>query len=187
MAGFLSNSSVSFSNFLTHGAGEFNNSVRAYAVSHNPAYFTHSLTIGIISILPVKVLMFCMTLYKCSQHLLGVGSAARMPVITLFLRDGVFFFFAVLLYTVIEIIIWNKGRDTLVEVPIKLHTVLGARILLNIKNLTNEVHDGTVSTIQVSTISYPHRSAATQARIPWYLKTGEEHEEHLEELNEGID
>jgi hypothetical protein len=58
--------------------------------------------------------------------------------------------------------------------------------LLNIKNLTNEVHDGTISTIQVSTISYPNRSVATQARIPWYLKTGEEHEEHLEELNEGI-
>jgi hypothetical protein len=49
-----------------------------------------------VPLLTIAVLMFCMTLYKCSQHLLGVGSAARMPVITLFLRDGVFFFFAVL-------------------------------------------------------------------------------------------
>ncbi|KAJ7360737.1 hypothetical protein DFH08DRAFT_931102 [Mycena albidolilacea] len=111
-----------------------------------------------------------------------------MPVITLFLRDGLFLFFGVLVYTLIEILIWNKGRQTLVEVPINpaiaMHTVLGARILLNIKNLTNKVHDGTISPIQVSTISYPHRLVDAQARIPWYLETGEEHEENLEDWNE---
>jgi hypothetical protein len=49
-----------------------------------------------VPLLVIAVLMFCMTLYKCSQHLLGAGLATRMPVITLFLRDGLFLFFGVL-------------------------------------------------------------------------------------------
>jgi hypothetical protein len=83
----------------------------------------------------MAILMFSMTLYKCSEHLLAVRGQ-RMPVITLFLRDGVFFFLTILrvsnsphaeldliwgLYTVItivELVIWHNGRPTLAQVPV---------------------------------------------------------------------
>ncbi|KAJ6573079.1 hypothetical protein DFH09DRAFT_1277196 [Mycena vulgaris] len=138
------------------------------------------LTIGILTILPAKVLMFSMTLYKGCQHLLAVRFTARMPVITLFLRDGVFLFFTILreinslLYTIAEIIIWTTGRPSLVELPNMLHAVVGARILLNIKNLGTEVNDTTVPTMELSDIFQRNRSIAAKAHIPWYLQTGEQ-------------
>ncbi|KAJ6552193.1 hypothetical protein DFH09DRAFT_1280965 [Mycena vulgaris] len=149
------------------------------------------LTIGTLSILPVTavprlfafyavpllviaVLMFSMTLYKGCQHLLAVRFAARMPVITLFLRDGIFLFFTILLYTIAELIIWITGRPSLVELPNMLHAVVGARILLNIKNLGTEVNDITVPIMELSDIFRRHRSIAAKAHIPWYFQTGEQ-------------
>ncbi|KAJ6464094.1 hypothetical protein C8R45DRAFT_1220168 [Mycena sanguinolenta] len=152
------------------------------------------LTIGTLSILPAKGCypagMLTITLFPLShtsyeavprlfgfyavplltiaQHLLSVRSATRMPVVTLFLRDGVFLFLTILVYTVAEIIIWNRGRQTLVEVPIipaiVLHAIIGARILLNIKNLGTEVTDGSVPTMHLSTMFRRHRTAAAKDR-----------------------
>ncbi|KAF8174476.1 hypothetical protein K438DRAFT_1849001, partial [Mycena galopus ATCC 62051] len=172
--------------------------------------FAHSMTVGIKSILPEKggpilkgcyavvvphyvgfyavpllaiaIIMFGLTLYKCSQHLVRVRFAASMPVISLFLRDGGFLFFAVLLYTMVEIIIWNRlgKRPSLIEAPIMCHAVVGARILLNIKNLGTEVNDDSFgapgSSVQLSTISHRPiaRPGSAKTRVPWYLQTGEE-------------
>jgi hypothetical protein len=78
--------------------------------------------------------MFSMTLYKCSEHLYAVRGQ-RMPLITLFLKDGVILFLLILgasnpphaklhlirnLYTVfsiVELTIWNNARPTLAQVP----------------------------------------------------------------------
>ncbi|KAJ6541450.1 hypothetical protein B0H19DRAFT_1173224 [Mycena capillaripes] len=77
-------------------------------------------------------------LYRCSQDLLAVR-LQRMLVITLFLRGGVFLFLTILLYTIVEIIIWNNGRPTLAQVPVIPATALHAVVsLLNIKNLATE-------------------------------------------------
>jgi hypothetical protein len=83
----------------------------------------------------MAILMFSMTLYKCSEHLFAVRGH-RMPIITLFLKDGVFLFLTILresnylraklclicgLYavnTIWEIVIWNNGRPTLAQVPV---------------------------------------------------------------------
>jgi hypothetical protein len=175
----------------------------------------------------MAILMFSMTLYKCSEHLLAVRGQ-RMPVITLFLRDGVFFFLTILrasnsphaeldliwgLYTVITICgtrnlaQWSSDpcasprhvsigrcpsqfilkylcpdpqrRQPLSFVSIRclnlfgfrLHAVVGARVLLNIKNLATEVNDSTIPTVELSDISYRQRLFAAKARIPWYLQT----------------
>ncbi|KAJ6460259.1 hypothetical protein C8R45DRAFT_1180375 [Mycena sanguinolenta] len=124
---------------------------------------------------------------QCSQHLFSVRFATRMPIVTLFLRDGVFLFLTILVYTVVEIIIWTRGRQTLVEVPIipatVLHAIVGARILLNIKNLATEVTDDSVPTMHLSTMFRRHREAAAKDRIPWYLRTGESLD--LEESDRG--
>ncbi|KAJ7866762.1 hypothetical protein B0H14DRAFT_2573198 [Mycena olivaceomarginata] len=133
-----------------------------------PRYFTFYA----VPYLLMAILMFSMTLYKCSEHLLAVRGQ-RMPVITLFLRDGVFFFLTILLITIVELVIWHNGRPTLAQVPVMLHAVVGARVLLNIKNLATEVNDSTIPTVELSDISYRQRLFAAKARIPWYLQTGE--------------
>ncbi|KAF8174454.1 hypothetical protein K438DRAFT_1980203 [Mycena galopus ATCC 62051] len=157
------------------------------------------LTIGSLSILPAKavprlfgfyavpllaiaIIMFSLTFYKCSEHLLRTRFAARMPIVAQFLRDGVFLFLTILVSTTVELGIWIRGRQTLVEVPIipaiVLHAVLGARILLNIKNLGTGSNDESVSTsIHLSTMSRRHRAARAKAHVPWYLQTGEQSDE----------
>ncbi|KAF8160538.1 hypothetical protein K438DRAFT_1859615, partial [Mycena galopus ATCC 62051] len=128
-----------------------------------------------VPLLAIATIVFLLTLYKCSEHLLRTRFAARMPIVTQFLRDGVFLFLTILVYTAVELGIWFRGRPTLVEAPIMLHAVLGARILLNIKNLGTGSNVDSVSTsIHLSTMSRRHRSAAARARVPWYLQTGEQ-------------
>ncbi|KAF8160526.1 hypothetical protein K438DRAFT_1942307 [Mycena galopus ATCC 62051] len=132
-----------------------------------------------VPLLAIATIVFLLTLYKCSEHLLRTRFAARMPIVTQFLRDGVFLFLTILVYTAVELGIWFRGRPTLVEAPIipatALHAVLGARILLNIKNLGTGSNVDSVSTsIHLSTMSRRHRSAAARARVPWYLQTGEQ-------------
>ncbi|KAF8160559.1 hypothetical protein K438DRAFT_1859664, partial [Mycena galopus ATCC 62051] len=177
------------------------------------AYLDIFLTIGTLSILPAKggpilkgcyaatvprlfgfyavpllaiaIIMFSLTLYKCSEHLLRAKFAVRMPIVTQFLRDGVFLFLTILVYTAVELGIWMRGRPTLVEAPIMLHAVLGARILLNIKNLGTGSNVDSVSTsVHFSTMSRRQRSAAARARVPWYLQTGEQSDG--EDVNEDI-
>jgi hypothetical protein len=49
-----------------------------------------------VPLLGIAMLMFSMTIYKCGRQLLAVRFAAHMPMITLFLRDGVFLFFTIM-------------------------------------------------------------------------------------------
>ncbi|KAJ7707346.1 hypothetical protein B0H17DRAFT_1125164 [Mycena rosella] len=131
------------------------------------------LTIGILAILPLKqpfyqgvgpyaTLMFSMTLYKYSQHL-GGTRFHRMPVVTLFLRDGVFLFMAFIVMAISQILIWSKGRPSLAQVPIVINAAVGARILLNIKNLASHAND-TVSTIELDTVT--ERRVRMRVKVP---------------------
>ncbi|KAJ6549253.1 hypothetical protein DFH09DRAFT_1087008 [Mycena vulgaris] len=123
----------------------------------------------------MAVTMLSMTLYKCGQHLHATGlKRSRMPVITLFLRDGVFLFATILLLVTVEIILWHNGRPSLAEVPPALNAVVGARILLNIKNLVNDSNN-TAPSIELSTgsVGFRHPRVVQKGRIPWYLQTGE--------------
>ncbi|KAJ7849395.1 hypothetical protein B0H14DRAFT_3137983 [Mycena olivaceomarginata] len=142
-----------------------------YSLS-TPRYFTFYA----VPYFVMAILMFSMTLYKCSEHLFAVRGH-RMPIITLFLKDGVFLFLTILLNTIWEIVIWNNGRPTLAQVPVipatALHAVVGARILLNIKNLATEVNDNPIPTVELSDLSHRQRPFGAKARIPWYLQTGE--------------
>ncbi|KAJ7616393.1 hypothetical protein FB45DRAFT_228766 [Roridomyces roridus] len=134
-----------------------------------------------VPLLATSTTMFFMTLYKCGQHLFGVRFM-RMPIVTLFLRDGVFLFLTILVYSAAELTIWSTLRPTLAEVVIMpamaLHSVVGARILLNIKSLVGTQCQGSLSTIPTTAT----RTAMTfhtppipraEERVPWYLRTGE--------------
>ncbi|KAJ6479363.1 hypothetical protein DFH09DRAFT_1108140 [Mycena vulgaris] len=109
------------------------------------------------------------------MHLHATGlKRSRMPVITLFLSDGVFLFATILLLVTVEIILWHNGRPSLAEVPPVLNAVVGARILLNIKNLANDSNN-TAPSLELSTgsVGFRHPRVVQKGRIPWYLQTGE--------------
>ncbi|KAJ7471467.1 hypothetical protein B0H11DRAFT_2040145 [Mycena galericulata] len=78
--------------------------------------------------------MFSMTLYKCGRTLLHY-KASKMPLITLFLRDGVFWFLTIFAVSLAELIVWPRGRQSLAQAMVPLNAVIGTRILLNLKRL----------------------------------------------------
>ncbi|KAJ7488115.1 hypothetical protein FB451DRAFT_1362647 [Mycena latifolia] len=88
----------------------------------------------------VTFAMFLMTVYHCTT-LLGPRFASRttMPIVNLFLRDGIYWFFAVVAVNPPQIIIWAVARPTLAEVlivpSIVVYSLIGSRVLLNIMEI----------------------------------------------------
>ncbi|KAJ6581115.1 hypothetical protein B0H19DRAFT_1251361 [Mycena capillaripes] len=82
------------------------------------------------------VLMFTLTAYKCGTTLMTLG-LNRTPIISLFLRDGVFWFLAILctflVLAVVEIVLWDRARPTLAQIPVvpatAINAVIGARVV----------------------------------------------------------
>ncbi|KAJ7044836.1 hypothetical protein C8F04DRAFT_597904 [Mycena alexandri] len=123
------------------------------------------------------VIMFLMTLHKCGATCLSLGPG-RTPIIALFFRDGVFWFLALVLVSVVEIVLWDRARPTLAQIPvvpaISLIAVIGARVVLNIKHVASSADmDMGVATVgEPETDTVPARRERTE-RIPWYLKTND--------------
>ncbi|KAJ7624842.1 hypothetical protein FB45DRAFT_87634 [Roridomyces roridus] len=98
--------------------------------------------------------MFIMTLYNCKKRLQDVVSTSRnnMRFVNLFLRDGIFWFLAVVAVNPPQIILWAIGRPTLTElliVPsIAVYSIIGSRVLLNIM----EIMSVTESDLQSNTV-----------------------------------
>ncbi|KAF7370936.1 hypothetical protein MSAN_00727600 [Mycena sanguinolenta] len=88
-------------------------------------------------------LMFAMTAYKCGTALLANGRS-RTPVIAIFMRDGLFWFLALLLVSIVEIVLWHNGRPTLAQIPVVPSTafiaIISARVVLNIKHVASATH-----------------------------------------------
>ncbi|KZT12009.1 uncharacterized protein LAESUDRAFT_162925 [Laetiporus sulphureus 93-53] len=99
-----------------------------------PKYFK----VYVVPSLIVSAIMFAMTVYKCGMSLKGYRGAT-MPLITLFLRDGVLWFLAVVVILVTDILIWSLARATLAELMIglscALYSVIASRVLLNIRSV----------------------------------------------------
>ncbi|KAJ7167675.1 hypothetical protein C8R46DRAFT_1218602 [Mycena filopes] len=132
-----------------------------------------------------SVIMFLMTLRKCGATILSLGPGTT-PIIALFLRDGVFWFLALVrtsvhsldvVVSVVEIVLWDRARPTLAQIPvvpaISLIAVIGARVVLNIKHVASnaDLDMGAVTAAESETDSQvPIRRSRTE-RIPWYLRT----------------
>ncbi|KAJ7301934.1 hypothetical protein DFH08DRAFT_906152 [Mycena albidolilacea] len=135
-----------------------------YPLGLVPRYFTfYSLPVLVVS-----MTMFILTVYKCGRTLLTHGRA-RMPIYNLFLRDGAFWFVAIFITFLPEIVIWAAARQSLAELMIAVTSIIGSRVLLNIKRLkppqtlpttTAPTTLAVGTTIELDTIDYP-------SRIPW--------------------
>ncbi|KAF8884192.1 hypothetical protein BD779DRAFT_1674265 [Infundibulicybe gibba] len=110
--------------------------------------------------------MFVMTIYRCGATLLW-NNQRRIPIISLFLRDGVFWFIAVLVVLAPEILttafqnifvtflqLIQFSRPTLA-----VYTLIGSRVLLNIMALVadNEVL-GTMANGSIGDQTMPFRA-----------------------------
>lgn len=91
----------------------------------------------VVPALGVSCIMFTLTLYRCIVTL-GPFKSSAMPMIRLFLRDGISWFLAVLVMLTTDILIWSRGRPTLAELPINLscslYSIIGSRVLMNIRD-----------------------------------------------------
>ncbi|KAJ6571396.1 hypothetical protein B0H19DRAFT_1255378 [Mycena capillaripes] len=87
--------------------------------------------------------MFVMTVHNCKTRL-GATLKGRntmslvnntMPLVNLFLRDGIYWFLAVVAVNPPQIIIWAVARPTLTELliipSIVVYSIIGSRVLLN--------------------------------------------------------
>ncbi|KAJ7748197.1 hypothetical protein DFH07DRAFT_830423 [Mycena maculata] len=137
--------------------------VGCYPHGNVPRYFTFYS----VPVLVVSMTMFIMTVYKCGKTLLTHGRA-QMPIYTMFLRDGVFWFVAIFVTFIPEIIIWARARESLAEVMIApglaVTSIIGSRVLLNIKGLklakalpTTTAGTALGPAVELDTIDYPSR------------------------------
>jgi len=95
------------------------------------------------------VLMFSLTAYKCGSTLMVLGPR-RTPIIAVFMRDGLFWFLTILVVSVVEIVLWDRARPTLAEIPVIPSTafiaIIGARVVLNIKHIASATIPGAATT-----------------------------------------
>ncbi|KAJ7168550.1 hypothetical protein C8R46DRAFT_1350189 [Mycena filopes] len=153
-----------------------------------PRYFTYYA----VPFSVTSFVMFCMTLYKCGLTLLD-NRVIRMPLFTLFLRDGVFWFLTIFAISIAELVLWARGRPSLAQAMVAcvarssstsylthwsltspatiLNATIGARILLNLKKVATGPE--IVTTTAVTTEMYPgsRPKLAQQRQQPWYLRT----------------
>ncbi|KAF8986836.1 hypothetical protein BDQ17DRAFT_1375714 [Cyathus striatus] len=98
----------------------------------NPPYFKFY----VVTMLIVAVVMFILTVYN-TFVLLFRYKWRGMPVIRLFLRDGLFWFIAVLAFTVSQAVVLTRARVTLSQMMIPptvaVYGTIGSRVVLNIR------------------------------------------------------
>ncbi|KAF7332617.1 Ribosomal-protein-alanine acetyltransferase [Mycena kentingensis (nom. inval.)] len=82
-----------------------------------PAEPVRLLTYFTVGPLIVQFIMFTLTAYKCTKTMAVMGPG-RTPLITMFLRDGVFWFMTALAICVVDFVIWSSARPTLAQVAV---------------------------------------------------------------------
>ncbi|KAJ6581112.1 hypothetical protein B0H19DRAFT_1251358 [Mycena capillaripes] len=111
------------------------------------------------------VLMFSITAFKCGTTLIALGPR-RTPVIALFLRDGVFWFLALVLVSVVEIVLWDRARPTLAQIPVVPSTafiaMISARVVLNIKHIASNTAMTAATTVETELMVRPPATSTTR-------------------------
>ncbi|KAJ7362337.1 hypothetical protein DFH08DRAFT_840737 [Mycena albidolilacea] len=116
-----------------------------YSLDGLPPYFS-------LFALPSLVLgfsMFCLTVWNChakleisfSQILDHDVKRSWMPIATLFFRDGVYWFVAVVAVNPVQMLLWQVAPITLSQVlmvpSMVVYSIIGSRVLLNMMDLLN--------------------------------------------------
>ncbi|KAJ7153030.1 hypothetical protein C8R43DRAFT_1126881 [Mycena crocata] len=90
----------------------------------------------------VTFAMFILTVYKCIKTLRR-NKNVEMPIVTLFLRDGIIWFIVVFGVDGVQMLVWATGRATLTQVLIipclVLYSLVSSRVLLNTKSLSQPI------------------------------------------------
>ncbi|KAJ7648592.1 hypothetical protein DFH06DRAFT_1209149 [Mycena polygramma] len=88
----------------------------------------------------VTFAMFILTIYKCMVTLRH-DKLADLPIITLFLRDGIVWFIVVFFFYGSEMIIWATARATLTQIlvvpSLALFSMISSRVLLATRSLSS--------------------------------------------------
>lgn len=132
--------------------------------SRLPPYFkTYALIL-----LGVASLLFLMSLYRCLLAVIG-HNRRDMPVVNMFLRDGILYFIVVLVLATAQTIVLVRGRISLAQVliapMIAVNGVASCRILMNMKRL-----GASTTVIDDSNDSSPWRSTYQQTSNRPYNK-----------------
>ncbi|KAJ7148513.1 hypothetical protein C8R43DRAFT_1009190 [Mycena crocata] len=89
----------------------------------------------------VTFTLFILTIHKCILTL-QPNKVAELPIVTLFLRDGIVWFVVVFFFYGTEMIIWAGSRSTLTQVLIvpslALFSLISSRFLLHTKSLSSQ-------------------------------------------------
>ncbi|KAJ7145155.1 hypothetical protein C8R43DRAFT_1013015 [Mycena crocata] len=139
---------------------------------HVPRYFTFYA----VPITVTSFTMFIMTLYKCGRTMFD-NRVVHMPLFTLFLRDGVFWFLAIFAISIAELIVWARGRPGLAQAMVAPATVcnavIGTRILLNLKRITTM--DSMSTTVPTLGLENDNVTAGSMhfSSLPWHLRTAD--------------
>ncbi|KAF8217109.1 hypothetical protein K438DRAFT_1798318 [Mycena galopus ATCC 62051] len=117
----------------------------------------------------VTFAMFIMTIHKC-LIILRQDKLADLPVINLFLRDGIVWFIGVSFVYGSELIIWSTARATLTQVlvipSLALFSLISSRILLKTRSLSS----GQSSTSNVEDVEeYEQLLPPVGARAGWRM------------------
>ncbi|TFK33636.1 hypothetical protein BDQ12DRAFT_405310 [Crucibulum laeve] len=100
-----------------------------------------------ITTMSTALLMFVMSTYRCLRSLLEVGHWQAMPLMTLFLRDGIFSFLGVSVVTTAQVIMYHTAKHTLANLlampALAVYCVISSRVLLGMKAavMQDEVDD----------------------------------------------
>ncbi|KAJ6517412.1 hypothetical protein C8R47DRAFT_1087228 [Mycena vitilis] len=114
-----------------------------YSLGGLPPYFfvfaLPSLILGFV--------MFCLTVYNCHVRLevsftrIHDVRQSWMPIATLFLRDGIYWFGAVIAVNPVQILLWQLAPVTLSQVLMVpstvVYSIIGSRVLLNLMDLVS--------------------------------------------------
>ncbi|KAK7059980.1 hypothetical protein R3P38DRAFT_976366 [Favolaschia claudopus] len=122
--------------------------------------------------LVMAISMFLLTAYKCGSTVIVLGFR-RAPIITVFMRDGLFWFLALVAIGVIDLVIWNRGRPSLAEIIVLPATaataIISTRVILNLKQMTAEASNTTAQRYRDSTMGteLEVRKPTRVARVDW--------------------
>ncbi|KAJ7054986.1 hypothetical protein C8F01DRAFT_1373927 [Mycena amicta] len=127
-----------------------------------------------VPLLIIAFMMFILTLYKCGLTIMALRPV-RTPLLSMFLRDGVFWFLGVVLCCLVDFVIWSHARPSLARTPSLFNTalvsVIGTRVIMNLKNAIELAWDGKTTTVPHSFVEgIPASRRGHWQSEPWYLR-----------------
>jgi len=106
-----------------------------------PSYFKYYA----VAMLSFASIVFALSLYRCSSILRG-NDWQRLPVVSMFFRDSLVWYLAVLVVLLSQLVLLTNSKSELaaavLDPSVVVHSIAGSRVLLNIKASIAETESG---------------------------------------------